>query len=266
MARWSSIFLINKNQDGTLNYLKATKSDSLSFVVECVNPIDNQQYQFVTGDKITLYIKRFYTDQSALVKIDGTPIIGTGVATFSIGGADTLQLNYGGYICQIVLLKANGEKHTIVNPCLDKNGHEINNFFICQSLSDSIQGLPPTVHVNSKNILQSTNGMIKGVLNYPSEVSISLGGTKDHTQLTNLAYPAGHTGFQPQTDTNLKTTDKTTTGAINELFDELNPKFPKEITGGTPYSIKSKMKDIDGGTYNTVYLKANMIDGGNVIK
>lgn len=91
------MFTINKLTDGSLNYLKLTKADSLSFVVEVYNPTDNQPYQFKQGDKITLLVKRFYSDQNALMQVDGNIISNTNIATFNLGGVDTNSLTYGGY-------------------------------------------------------------------------------------------------------------------------------------------------------------------------
>lgn len=101
------MFTIEKLSDGSLNYIKLTKSDSLSFIIEIFSPIDNQPYKLQQGDKVTLYVKRFYSDQNVLLQVDGVTTLDTNLVIFNIGGTQTNSLDYGGYIMQIVLLKSN---------------------------------------------------------------------------------------------------------------------------------------------------------------
>ncbi|MGL5649431.1 MAG: hypothetical protein ACRDDY_16435 [Clostridium sp.] len=100
-----------------------------------------------------------------------------------------------------------------------------------------------------------------GILNYGlSEPQQS---ATDHSKLTSLEYEkSGHTGFQPSTDTNLQTVDKTVTGAINELLSKMSTNLiPSSIDGGN--TIKGTPKMIfDGGSSNTIYDRNKVLDGG----
>lgn len=105
-----------------------------------------------------------------------------------------------------------------------------------------------------------SNSLI-GIVNYEINSSSSNGGNIQHSSLQGLSYSeSGHTGFQPQTDNNLKTNNKTTTGAINEIFDLTQKSLlPKTITGGNP-STKGTFI-IDGG--NPTSIPKYTINGGD---
>jgi len=165
------MFQIIKNTNGTLKSFRLTKNDSASFLVQVVNPVDGQPYSFQTNDTINFVVSKFYTSGTSLINVSGIPILGTSYANFYIQGSDTVDLNLGTYLLQVILLQADGSKHTIVFPESDVNGVNIPNFELAGTLTGDI-GVsynPTSYYPYSSQLLTST---FIGILNYPMSIVV----------------------------------------------------------------------------------------------
>ena len=165
------MFKIIKNNDGTLKMLQLNRTDSCSFTVQVINPVDYQPYAFQNGDTIQLVARKFYSSTSNIISLNGVPTIGTSYANFYIQGSDTVDLNLGTYLLQVILLQADGSKHTIVFPESDVNGVNIPNFELAGTLTGDI-GVsynPTSYYPYSSQLLTST---FIGILNYPMSIVV----------------------------------------------------------------------------------------------
>lgn len=160
------MFKIIKNNDRTLKMLQLNRTDSCSFTVQVINPVDYQPYAFQNGDTIQLVARKFYSSTSNIISLNGVPIIGTSYANFYIEGSSTATLDLGSYIMQIILIQANGAKHTIVSPCFDNNNRANSNLEICGTLTET-NGTAYIPSINYPQYANSSPTMFIGILNYP---------------------------------------------------------------------------------------------------
>ena len=89
--------------------IRLTRGDSFFATVVMKNQ-DGTSYQPQTGDEITFTLKKYYTDDNALL----TKSIDIDTLLLSIDPEDTEDLPFGWYVYDICLVKANGDVDTFI--------------------------------------------------------------------------------------------------------------------------------------------------------
>lgn len=129
------MFNIERFSNGQLKLMSITKGDTAKFTVDIVTPNTFQPHMLSTGDSCIFYIRRFYSDVTPLVSINGVFSPNTSTVHFEIDPSNTLNLQLDDYLCGVVLTTVNGEVHSIITPSCDKNNRYFNNFRLCGELA-----------------------------------------------------------------------------------------------------------------------------------
>ena len=94
---------------GIDNHIKMTRGDSEGITVSCA------QQPFEEGDKITLTMRKSKKDTTKVMQKDVTEFV-EGKALIEIAPSDTSNLEFGDYIYDIQMTRADGTVKTIVKP------------------------------------------------------------------------------------------------------------------------------------------------------
>lgn len=98
------------------NSIQMTRGDSECLIVSCKNP-DGSTHPLVAGDTITLTIRKTVTSSVKGLQKDVT-VFNEGKAYIAINPTDTSSLDFGRYVYDIQITKADGTVKTIITPSL----------------------------------------------------------------------------------------------------------------------------------------------------
>lgn len=96
---------------GIDNNIKMIRGDSEAITVSC------EQQPFETGDKVTFTVRKSRKDTTKHIRKDVTEFV-EGKALITIDPQDTDNLEFGDYIYDIQITRADGTVKTIVRPAV----------------------------------------------------------------------------------------------------------------------------------------------------
>lgn len=108
------------------NIIYLTRGDTLALDIGLTTQ-DGSPYTLETGDKVEFTLKSSVMLEEPVLVKEGTKI--------TLTYEDTAKLAYGGYVYDVQVTFANGDRDTVIAPAEDENGKSIPNFVIMKEVN-----------------------------------------------------------------------------------------------------------------------------------